>query len=110
VEPRKNLAWLRATCWEAALRNSSEAVELAQRADQLSGGKQPDVLDTLAAAYAAVGWFPEAQATARKALDMALQQNDRALAQAIQMRIALYEAGKPYRQAPPAAGDTPSNP
>jgi tetratricopeptide (TPR) repeat protein len=110
VEPRKNLAWLRATCWEAALRNSGEAVELAQRADRLSGGTRPDVLDTLAAAYAAAGWFPEAQATARKALDLALQQNDRALAEAIQARIALYEAGKPYRQAPPAAGDTPSTP
>ena len=96
------LAWLRATCSEASLRNSAEAVELAQRANQLCGGKRPDVLDALAAAYAAAGWFPEALATARKALELARQQNNRALADALQDRIACYEAGKPYRQRPTA--------
>ena len=36
------------------------------RANQLPGGEQPDVLDTLAAAYAEAGRFPEALATAPK--------------------------------------------
>ena len=49
--------------------------------------------------------FPEAVQTARKALDLATQQNDRALADALRARIALYEAGKPFRQTS-ASGDT----
>ncbi len=78
-----SLAWLRATCPQASLRNGAEAIEHAQQANQLSGGKQPDVLHTLAAAYAEAGRFPEALATVRKALDLATQQNNRALADAL---------------------------
>ena len=59
AEVQKNLAWLRATCPEATLRNSAQALELAQRANGLCGGKRADVLDTLAAAYAATGRFPK---------------------------------------------------
>jgi tetratricopeptide (TPR) repeat protein len=95
---QKNLAWLRATCPETSLRNGAEAIELAQRANNRCGGRRPDVLDTLAAAYAESGWFPEALATARKALELAIQQNERALADTVRARIALYEAGKPYHQ------------
>ena len=84
------------------LRNGSEAIELAQRADRLCGGKRPDVLDALAAAYAEVGWFPEALATARKASKLAQQQPGHALADAIQARIALYEAGRPYHERLPS--------
>jgi Tfp pilus assembly protein PilF len=97
---QRSLAWLLATCSDASLRNGAEAVQLAQRANQLSGGKQPEVLDTLAAAYASAGWFPEALATARKALALARQQNNRVLADALQDRITLYEAGRPYHQTP----------
>ena len=50
-----SLAWLRATCSDPSLQNSAEAMERAQRANQLTGGKQPGVLSTLAAAYAAGG-------------------------------------------------------
>jgi tetratricopeptide (TPR) repeat protein len=102
VDTQKNLAWLRATCPEASLRNGAEALELAQRANRLCGGKRPDVLDCLAAAYAAVGWFPEALVTSRQALELARQQHAHALAAALQARIALYEAGKPFYQTPPS--------
>ncbi len=98
-----SLAWLRATCPQAAFRNGVEAVEQAQQAAQLSGGRQPSTLDTLAAAYAEAGWFPEALGTARKALDLAVEQRDRRLADALRARIALYEAGKPYRETPSAS-------
>ncbi len=92
------LAWLLATCPELSLRNGAEAVEHAERASQLCGGKRPDVLDALAASYAEAGWFPEALATARRALKLATQQHDQVLANAVQARIDLYESGKPYRQ------------
>jgi tetratricopeptide (TPR) repeat protein len=97
---QRSLAWLLATCSDASLGNGAEAVQLAQRANQLSGGKQPEVLDALAAAYASAGWFPEALATARKALELARQQDNRVLADALQDRITLYEAGRPYHQTP----------
>ncbi len=107
LEVQRNLAWLRATCPEASLRNSAQALELAQRADRLSGGKRPDVLDALAAAYAAAGRFPEALATARQALQLAEQQNNQRLAGTLRARLALYEAGKPYRETPPASAPSP---
>ena len=71
VEMHNNLAWLRATCPAAALRNGAEAIEHAQWANQLCGGRQPELLDTLAAAQAEAGRFPEAAATAHKALELA---------------------------------------
>jgi tetratricopeptide (TPR) repeat protein len=80
-----------------ALRNGSEAVELAERAARLTGGQQPAILDTLAAAYAEAGRFPEATETARHALAIARQQNDRDLAAGLTVRIALYEAKTPFR-------------
>jgi tetratricopeptide (TPR) repeat protein len=92
LEAHNNLAWLRATCPEASLRNAGDAIEHAQRANQLADGNRPDLMDTLAAAYAEAGRFPEALATARKALALAKQQNNRALADALRFRIALYEA------------------
>ena len=87
-----------ATCPEASVRNGAEAVELAQRAVQLSDGRVPAILGTLAAAYAEAGRFPEAVQTARKALDLATQRNELALAEEIKAKIPLYEAGTPFRE------------
>jgi tetratricopeptide (TPR) repeat protein len=98
LEAQKNLAWLRATCPEASLRDGAEAIQLAQQANRLCDGQWPDVLDVLAAAYAEAGRFSEALAAAHKALELAIQQNDQDLAEALRARIALYEAGQPYRQ------------
>ena len=95
------LAWLLATCPEISLRNGGEAIEHAQRADQLCGGQRPEVLDSLAAGYAETGWFPEALAAARKALELATRQGKQALAEGLRTRIALYENGKAYRQPRP---------
>ena len=52
---------------------------------------------TLAAAYAEVGRFPEAVQTARKALDLATQQNKPALAESIRAKIPLYKAADAFR-------------
>ena len=90
------LAWVLATCPEASVRNGAEAVELAQRAVQLSGGREPAILGTLAAAYAEAGRFPEAVQTARKALELATQQNKQALAESIKAKLPLYQAGTPF--------------
>jgi protein O-mannosyl-transferase len=80
-----------------SLRNGAEAVGLAERAANLTRGQEPSILDTLGAAYAEAGRFPEAITAARRALALAIQHNDKALAAGVSARIALYEAQKPFR-------------
>ena len=80
VEIQNNLAWLLATCPRASLRNGSQAVELAQRANQLTGDNNPNLLCTLAAAYAEAGRFTEAVETAQRALQLAETYSNPALA------------------------------
>ena len=101
VDCQRNWAWLLATCPAATERDGAEAIARAEHANQLAEGKRPDVLDTLAAAYAEGGRFPEALGTARQALQLARQRDNSPLADAVRARIALYEAGKPFHEAPP---------
>lgn len=79
---------------EASLRDTAEAVRLADVADEADA----DALDTLAAAYADAGRFGEAVATARRALSTVA--GDPNLASQIRDRLALYEAGRAYRTEP----------
>jgi tetratricopeptide (TPR) repeat protein len=90
-------AWVLATCVNGAVRNGGEAVKLASRAVEQSGGRQPQYLDTLAAAYAEAGRFPEAVDTARRALAIALGEKRQPLAESLRARISLYEAKTPMR-------------
>ena len=92
-----NLAWIRATSQEAGLRDGAEAVRLAQRACELAGRREPGTLGTLAAACAEAGKFPAAVAAEEEALELAKTAKQAALAKAIQSRLDLYRAGKPYR-------------
>ena len=100
VLAQNNLAWLLATCPDARLRNGARAVELAQQAVQLSGGNSPEILDTLAAAYAEAGRFPEAIETAQRALDLSAAQNKNPLTEVIQNQLKLFETHSPYREKP----------
>jgi tetratricopeptide (TPR) repeat protein len=89
------LAWIRATTPAPEWRNGAEAVALAERACALTGNGDADLLDTLAAAYAEAGRFEDALRTARQAL--ALAEPGSPVAEGVTRRIALYEAGQPYR-------------
>jgi tetratricopeptide (TPR) repeat protein len=93
------LAWLRATSPDPALRNPAEAMRLAERAARGTGRADPSVLDTQAAAQAAAGRFREAAGTARVALELARRAGRVSLAAGIRDRLALYERGIAYRQA-----------
>jgi protein O-mannosyl-transferase len=100
ADARNALAWVLATSPDASIRNGAKAVELAQRANALSGGTNPVFLGTLAAAYAETGHFPEAVATARQALQLAASQNNAraaAIITALQEQLKSYEAGSPFR-------------
>ena len=86
-----------ATCPDPSDRKGPEAVKLAEQAVQLSGARDPSYLDTLAAAYAEVGRFPEAVTVAHKALVLAAQQHQERLMEGLNTRIKLYESQQPYR-------------
>jgi protein O-mannosyl-transferase len=101
LEPAKpstqnNLAWLLATCPQASLRNGNKAVELARQANELTGGENPVILHTLAAAFAEAGRFPEAVETAQRALQLAGAQSNTNLAGHLQLEMKLYQAGNPF--------------
>jgi Flp pilus assembly protein TadD len=100
-----NLAWVLATCPEASVRNGARAVELAERAERLSGDEDPRVFETLAAALAETGRFPEALAAARRGLELATARNAAGWASRIQAQIRQYESGTPLRS---GAGAKPS--
>ena len=91
------VAWILATNPNASIRDGGKAVELAERAVRLSGGQNPAVLDTLAAAQAEVGRFSDAVKTAQKAIDLASQQAKTTLADSLKTRIKLYQDQKPCR-------------
>jgi len=91
-------AWALATSPAASMRNGEKAVALAERTVRLSGGREPSILDALAAAYAEVGRFPDAVRTAERALDLARQQGNAELAVALDARLALYRSRAPFRE------------
>jgi len=88
---------MQATSPDAALRHAAAAVELATKAVRLSGGG-PEFLDTLSAAYAEAGNFPEAIATAERALGMTVTTAKTKLAEGLKTRLALYRKGAPFRE------------
>ncbi len=100
VAALSNLAWLLATSADASLRNGSEAVALAERAESASSrsDSHATVLRIVAAAYAEAGRFAEAKETAQKALETANIEGNTALADELQGELALYELGLPYHK------------
>ncbi|MGD0351145.1 MAG: tetratricopeptide repeat protein [Verrucomicrobiota bacterium] len=92
-----SLAWILATSPQVPLRNGVKAVELAQAANQLAGGKDPIITGTLAAAYAEAGRLSEAVTTARQALQLATAQTNTAAINDLRAQLGLYQAGLPFR-------------
>lgn len=93
----EQFAWLLATCPDARLRDGRRAVELATRACTLSKWTDEDYLESLAAAYAESANFLAAVRWQEKAVPLFKEPKDKAAALD---RLALYQAGKPYRQIP----------
>ena len=103
IDPRSiltmnNLGWLLSTCADPSVRNGAKAVEVAARADLLSGGEDPLILHTLAAAYAENGQFAQAIETAERALPLAEQQRKTILVRALPHEISLYRADLPFHE------------
>ena len=97
-----NLGWLYATCPDEKYRDGQKAFANANKAYQLSGGKNWKHVDTLAAAYAECGDFDKAKEWQAKAIELAktgkaATDKDKTEAAA---RLELYKQGKPYREEP----------
>ena len=90
-----NRAWIRATCPDATYRDGPLAVASATRACELTGWKNADDLDTLAAACAEAGDFTAAVQWQEKVLAMYQDERDRLGART---RMALYQAKKPFHE------------
>jgi tetratricopeptide (TPR) repeat protein len=99
-ESLNNLAWLRATQPDKKYRNSAESIRLAEKANKITDYKQPDFLDTLAAAYADAGQFDKATSFAEKAIESATAQGNNKLAETIKGRLDLYKMRQPFIDTP----------
>jgi spermidine synthase len=99
LEPLTSLAWILSTSPEAAVRQSAEAVRLAERAVALANEDDVRALDTLAAAYAAAGDYDRAVATAESALRNASRRSMAPDVGLVRSRLELYRKRQPYRDA-----------
>ena len=90
TSPLAGLAWIRATAPDLSMRNPAEAVTLGERAVDLSGHRDPAIIDILAAAYASAGDFDRAASAAREALALASASGSRPLADQIAARLSMY--------------------
>ena len=90
------LAWRLATASEPRLRNGTQALRLAEAA----GMHRPslETYDTLAAALAELGRFEEARQALESGLALPQARLNTGRASAMQERLSLYQAGRPFRQ------------
>jgi len=101
----KLAAKLLATCPDSSIRNGVEAVAFAERAKRLSGGSDPDLLDTLSAAYAEDRNFTHAAEIEEQAIALATQQGDAVMSARLKAHLAQYALNQPVRETP---SDAPS--
>jgi tetratricopeptide (TPR) repeat protein len=90
-----HLAWILANHPDASVHDPSQAVELAKRACELTGNSQPDMLETLALAYAASGQYAQAIKTATQAMELAKAAGNAAQATTLAQRIEVWSAQQP---------------
>jgi tetratricopeptide (TPR) repeat protein len=98
--PFNRLGWILATHPDARVRDPVQAIQYARRASELSWRRDPVILDTLAAAYAAAGDFDQAISTAEASLALLSGTQSKKRADAIRERLQLYKLGQPYREPP----------
>lgn len=101
VEPESldglnSIAWLQAASTIKGIRNPQQALDYAIKARDVSEVLEPEVLDTLAVAYAATGDYENAIKSANEAIQLANSKDKKPLAGRIQKRMKLYEKKQPF--------------
>jgi serine/threonine protein kinase len=87
------LAWMLATCEDQSIRNGPRAVSLAERAVEATLRREPNKLDTLAAAYVQAGQFNLAVRAQREALDL---MTNGIIKEAFRERLKAYESRQAF--------------
>src|SRR5665213_417069 len=82
----------------ARARSGNAAYALASKANALTGGVQPAILDTLAMAYAELGRFDDAQQAVGDAIALAGKYKLKDDIAAMTARVQLYKDRRPYRE------------
>jgi hypothetical protein len=80
------------------IRDGNAALAMAAKANDLTGGIQPAMLDILAMAYAETGQFTNAHQTAAYALKLATAYDLTNDAPRLRQRLQLYQNHQPFRQ------------
>jgi len=80
------------------VRDGNAAYNMADKANKLTGGVQPAMLDVLAMAYAELGNFGDAQNAAQDALKLSIAYGMTNDAPLIRQRLQLYQNNQPFRQ------------
>jgi tetratricopeptide (TPR) repeat protein len=99
-----NLAWLLATSPDPRARNPEESIRIMERLLRDAERPNPAHLDTLAAAYAAAGRFPDAIDTAARAEKLAREERRLDEAENIRARLSRYRGGEPWIEHPARDG------
>jgi serine/threonine protein kinase len=90
-------AWILATSSLIETNDLLRAVQWAEGAVTATKRTNPEYLDTLAAAYAAVGEYPKAIKSEREAIALL---PDGGPKKDLNSRLTLYESNRPYRESP----------
>jgi hypothetical protein len=91
-----NLAWQLGSNPSDRVRDPKLALQWAQKANTMTGGKNPTVHDTVAVAHAATGDFPKAIQFIELGISISTASGDEATASPMKKRLALFKAGKRY--------------
>jgi tetratricopeptide (TPR) repeat protein len=90
-----NYAWVLATSTDDAVRDGSKAIELAERACEVTNYEAAHILSTLAAAHAESGDFEKALEWSQKAVDLGAENE---IDDQLKQELASYKAKKPWRE------------
>ncbi len=107
-EVHRVLARILATCYKDEIRDGGRAVQEATRACELTGWRDPDCLDTLAAAYAETGDYDSAVARQKQAIALARREVTSPMQRSLNFggrrgvgfedRLAFYKRKRPTRE------------
>ena len=97
VDALDRVSWILATHPDPEFRNGPEALRLAQQACALTRQNHAPSLNSLAAAYAENGRFPEATQAAQHASALASASGQTSFAAIVEKLLALYQSGQPCR-------------
>lgn len=93
----RKLAWLLAAAPQEQLRSGPEALQLAMQSVELTGGRDPYCLHTLAVALAENGDFDKAITVARNAAALARQGGQQELVDQLSASLRGYQQQRPFR-------------